>query len=81
MPIYEYECRGCGHRFEELVLGTSKPACPACRGADLERLLSPFMASSEGTRQSNLNTARKQQAKVQRDRQKAEHDATYHHDH
>ncbi|MBZ5632038.1 MAG: zinc ribbon domain-containing protein [Acidobacteriia bacterium] len=30
MPIYEYECRQCGHRFEYLVLASSPAAeCPA----------------------------------------------------
>jgi len=41
MPIYEYSCRACGQRFEELVFGQAPaPACPTCAGADVERLLS-----------------------------------------
>ena len=36
MPIYEYECRGCGHQFEFLLLPTNPeaPACPSCKGQD-----------------------------------------------
>ncbi|MHC5211257.1 MAG: FmdB family zinc ribbon protein [Planctomycetota bacterium] len=45
MPLYEYACRGCGHRFEELVRGSEQPACPHCKGADLEKLLSTFAVS------------------------------------
>ena len=40
MPIYEYRCRVCGERFEELTSAdAAAPACPRC-GADAERLLS-----------------------------------------
>jgi putative FmdB family regulatory protein len=45
MPLFEYACRGCGHRFEELVRGSEQPACPRCAGADLEKLLSTFAMS------------------------------------
>jgi putative FmdB family regulatory protein len=42
MPIYEYECRGCGVRFEALVSGSVKASCPACQGKQLEKMLSVF---------------------------------------
>ena len=61
MPIYEYECRACHHQFELLVLPQHKdaPACPSCQSHELERLLSGFAVSSEGTREANLQAARK----------------------
>jgi putative FmdB family regulatory protein len=33
MPLYEYECTKCGHRFEERRKVTDPPAsrCPECR--------------------------------------------------
>ncbi len=39
MPIYEYRCKKCGYKFEELVLpGEEEPkVCPKC-GGELERL-------------------------------------------
>lgn len=40
MPTYDYECRGCGHQFEELQ-SFSEPVltkCPACKKNKLERL-------------------------------------------
>jgi putative FmdB family regulatory protein len=39
MPTYEYECTGCGHRFEEFQSITAEPleACPQC-GRKLRRL-------------------------------------------
>ena len=42
MPIHEFACRACGHRFEELVRGSERPACPHCQATDLEKLLSVF---------------------------------------
>ena len=49
MPIYEFECPSCGHRFEELVgshVGreTDEVACPSCGAAKVERLLSTSYA-------------------------------------
>jgi putative FmdB family regulatory protein len=40
MPIFEYVCRDCGREFEAFVTGERKPACPACQGANLGKLLS-----------------------------------------
>ena len=72
MPIYEYECRGCGHQFEQLILTGDTPACPQCQGVELERLLSHVAVSSEHTRQSNFNRARQAAKRVQRDKDHAQ---------
>jgi len=42
MPIYEFECRGCGHRFDHLqkVSDPDPTACPSCHAEQLHRLLS-----------------------------------------
>ncbi len=40
MPIYEYQCRKCGKIFEELIFGDDQPACPDCRTAKAEKLMS-----------------------------------------
>jgi putative FmdB family regulatory protein len=74
MPIYDYECRGCGHQFELLVLRSTVPACPLCNGGDLEQLLSDFAVSTESSRQSNLKAARRKlaQSKNVRDQKVAE---------
>jgi putative FmdB family regulatory protein len=41
MPIYEFECEGCGVRFEELVTaGDAVVACPKCGSSRTRRLLS-----------------------------------------
>ncbi|PYS52615.1 MAG: FmdB family transcriptional regulator [Acidobacteria bacterium] len=81
MPIYEYECRGCGNRFEFLVLpSSSPPACPACHHEDLQRLISLCAVSSESTRQAHLSSARKKSAEVQREKQHEEHKHIHEHD-
>ncbi|MFT3865351.1 MAG: zinc ribbon domain-containing protein [Solirubrobacterales bacterium] len=41
MPIYEFECEGCGERFEELVAASvGSVPCPACGGERTRRLIS-----------------------------------------
>jgi putative FmdB family regulatory protein len=82
MPIYEYECRACGHHFEFLVLPQSPdPVCPACEKQDLQKMISLCAVSSEHTRKANLSAARKQSAAIQKDKQYEEHKAIHdHHD-
>lgn len=40
MPTYEYECKKCGHKFEEFQSITEAPIrrCPRCKGK-VQRLL------------------------------------------
>ena len=40
MPIYEYHCLKCNEDFECLVFGNEQPDCPACKSADVCRLMS-----------------------------------------
>jgi putative FmdB family regulatory protein len=66
VPIYEFECRDCGHRFEELVgshVGTEADdvACPECGSAEVERLLSTSYAPLH--RQLTPNQRRKLEEK------------------
>jgi putative FmdB family regulatory protein len=49
MPLFEFTCRICGHRFETLVLGNRTASCPKCSSADLEKLYSTFAAGSSGS--------------------------------
>jgi putative FmdB family regulatory protein len=80
MPIYEYECRQCGHRFEYLVLPTSPAAqCPACQKQDLEQLISLSTVSSETTRQANLSIAHRKAAAGRKDKQHEDHKHLHEH--
>ena len=42
MPLYEYDCDGCGERFERLQSFADRESvcCPACGSDDARRLLS-----------------------------------------
>jgi putative FmdB family regulatory protein len=42
MPIFEYVCGECDRRFELLLRGAEKPACPGCGSRRLEKRLSVF---------------------------------------
>ena len=52
MPIYEYECKECGHQLDALQ-GINEPMlsdCPACNTSSLKRLISApnFRLKGEG---------------------------------
>lgn len=82
MPIYEYECRHCGYRFEYLVMPTSPAAeCPACKKNDLEQMISLCSVSSEATREASFNAASKQAAGVRKEKQHEEHKHLHEHFH
>ncbi|MHB9155773.1 MAG: FmdB family zinc ribbon protein [Endomicrobiales bacterium] len=56
MPIYEYACTECAHRFEELQEMNDKPKdkCPVC-GKPVRRLMSaatPIMAKGKCSERS-----------------------------
>jgi putative FmdB family regulatory protein len=42
VPIYDFECRACGERFEALVAAGQQPVCPVCGGPEPARLFSPI---------------------------------------
>ena len=51
MPLYEYTCTDCGHRFEILQRigeGADGLACPKCDAANVEKQFSTFASSSDG---------------------------------
>ncbi len=55
MPIYEYRCKHCEERFEQLVpMRTEHPpvTCPHCGTQEVRKLLSTF-ASVESNRTSS----------------------------
>jgi len=51
MPLYEYACTDCGHRFEILQrLGedAAQLECPLCEAENLEKQFSTFASTSDG---------------------------------
>lgn len=50
MPIYEYECRSCGHLFERIMkVGEGSSPCPACGAKETEKRVTPFRTSAWST--------------------------------
>ena len=49
MPIFEYQCDGCGTKFEKLVRRADEAAsCPECGGNHLTTQYSTFAARANG---------------------------------
>ena len=60
MPIYEYTCRKCNGRFEQLVRSMSaepKVKCPNCGSAETARSLSVFAVNSASSKSSASSDA------------------------
>jgi putative FmdB family regulatory protein len=57
MPLFEYECRACGHHFEYLTRDGRSPACPSCEGEDLQKLLSVFAVGATAGQPSTRDAA------------------------
>ena len=51
MPLYEYQCNSCGHRFEKIVKFSDEPirVCPQCGKEAVEQLLSAPAVQFKGT--------------------------------
>ena len=48
MPMFDFECRECRRRFEEIVSADSHVVCPACGSEELAKLWSPFAVGRGG---------------------------------
>ena len=60
MPIYEYECKECGHQLDALQ-GINEPIlseCPACNTTSLKRLISApnFRLKGKGWYETDFKT-------------------------
>jgi putative FmdB family regulatory protein len=63
MPLYEYECTKCGHRFEKIQKFSDKPVkkCPEC-GGRVEQTISAPAVQFKGSGWYVTDYARKSQA-------------------
>jgi putative FmdB family regulatory protein len=50
MPLYEYQCKKCGHRFEKIQKFSDKPVkkCPEC-GGSVEQIISAPAVQFKGS--------------------------------
>jgi putative FmdB family regulatory protein len=51
MPIYEYVCKECGHKFEKMQPITSEPLkeCPNCGKSTIQRVFQPVGVIFKGS--------------------------------
>ena len=69
MPIHDFRCRSCGNEFEGLSRPQDPPvSCPACKSADLEKLLSGFAVSSAEKSAAAALGSRKRQVRANKDK-------------
>jgi putative FmdB family regulatory protein len=84
MPLYEFKCSSCGHRFEELAKVGEIAPCPACGHAQPERLFSTSAGvSTETTRSKALGQARRaaREVKKEKDHAQREYERNYFKEH
>jgi putative FmdB family regulatory protein len=53
MPIFEYMCQECDHKFEAIVLGQQKPRCPQCESKRLQQQVSRFAVTTDASSQAS----------------------------
>jgi putative FmdB family regulatory protein len=60
MPIFEYECNDCSHKFEFLQLNKNeKVNCPKCNGEKVNKMFSVFGFSGGAGRASDDHSSSK----------------------
>jgi putative FmdB family regulatory protein len=50
MPLYEYVCKKCHHKFGEVLTvkehDTKRLHCPKCNSLELQKVIEPFFAKT-----------------------------------
>lgn len=63
MPIYEYQCKACGHSLEAIQRFSDAPLteCPACHQSELTKLVSApsFRLKGGGWYETDFKTGKK----------------------
>ena len=75
VPIYDFQCRKCGHEFEAVVRPPDPPECPACQSRELEKRLSSFAVSSPEKKRA---VADRQVKKAASDERRVQHERDAH---
>ena len=67
MPIFDYSCKGCGHRFDALVLRNEVVSCSKCGSQDLEKNITMPALKTDGTHAQALKAAKQRDKRQARD--------------
>jgi putative FmdB family regulatory protein len=77
MPLYDFACRSCGHRFEAQAPPSGSASCPACGAPEAKRLLTPFagpftvgLRGAAARRSNNQRRVREEQRQERRETRK-----------
>ena len=73
MPLYEYLCEGCNHKFEEIVSYPKRDdemPCPKCKGASERVVISSFSISTKSDVGATLVSPKEIDKKVGEDADK-----------
>ncbi len=60
MPIYEFDCKECGEKFDKLVRSSaaqSEVVCPSCGSDEVKKRMSLFAAAPSGGSSSSLGSS------------------------
>ena len=60
MPLFEYVCTECGHKFEKLILSSRREReihCPTCQSKSVNKAFSIFGTNSGSANPSASNCA------------------------
>jgi putative FmdB family regulatory protein len=77
MPLYDFKCTKCGHRFEELARLNDTVDCPKCKARNAERQFSMTAAvSTDKTRTRTAKIARRRASGVSREKKAADQEYT-----
>jgi putative FmdB family regulatory protein len=80
MPLHDFRCDSCQHRFEELVKVGETPACPACGAVNTQRLDSFSAAiSTSSSRERSLAGARRKAGATKKEKDHAHQEYLRHH--
>ena len=73
MPLYEYECDACGHRFEQIQKFSDRPVekCPACGAQAVHKLISSPAIQFKGSGWYITDYARKERKDKREDQPSA----------
>jgi len=72
MPLYEFQCEGCGALFEEIVPAGERPPCPECSRAEAKRLYSAPAIAGRRLERTGVDAKRSQAPRAERESARSE---------
>ena len=80
MPMFDFVCAECKHKFETLVRGAQLPACPACQSTNLEKQVSLPAIKTDATHGLAMQAAKRRDRAQGGERMAAQREYELNHD-